>query len=473
MSEDSRKKFFSGAIVDAGMQKDFEIFSLLAKNKSKQSDKNKALFLTGLYGLFQGKQRKLQQRLLDNLKDLDKTFQTEQESRRTIYNKENENRNFYDTYKANPSQGIEDYAKFLYNNDEAISQSAVNYGNKGFYKGETGALVDDLWQSKLEEAERDLEQMGKNPLITSRTFQEYDKVYYDTYKAEKRQYKDDPTQSSLVASAANTVFPSWFDNRKADLQLAVEEGNTAINTQEENEKFGSLAAADYLAAQPKFDKKQAIKQITDAYGDMLSYGELEIVTRRINSKPENQVFTDDELISLTVSTRILNPNNQSPVRKKIEETKEFHKEKYLYDNNLTSLPARGTDEYAIYKQSQNDYVNLNVFSTDPQVVKDAKQLIAIINNESIDKGIRKIAQAQYNNLGIDKTQSALIVDVIRNYMDSENDGTMQDLIDKEKEELEKNSNYIPKYLNDIEYLQYNIKRALELHKIGTELPIIE
>ena len=58
-------------------------------------------------------------------------------------------------------------------------------------------------------------------------------------------------------------------------------------------------------------------------------------------------------------------------------------------------------------------------------------------------------------------------------MDSENDGTMQDLIDKEKEELEKNSNYIPKYLNDIEYLQYNIKRALELHKIGTELPIIE
>ena len=206
---------------------------------------------------------------------------------------------------------------------------------------------------------------------------------------------------------------------------------------------------------------------------MLSYGELEIVTRRINSKPENQVFTDDELISLTVSTRILNPNNQSPVRKKIEEAKEFHKEKYLSDNNLTSLPARGTDEYATYKESQNDYVNLNVFSTDPQVVKDAKSLLAIINDESINKEIRNIAQAQYNNLGIDKTQSALIVDVIRDYMDSENDETIKDLINNEERALKENANYVPKYLNDVEYLQYNIKRALELHKIGTQMPITE
>ena len=182
MSEDSRKKLFIGG---QGMQQDFDVFnSLLARGRGQNvRDRNKALFLTGLTAIFQGKQRKLQQRLLDNLGNLDETFKTEQESRRTIYNKENENRDFYDKYVANPSQGIEDYAKFLYNNDEAISQSAVNYGNKGFYKGETAALVDELWQSKLEEAKRDLEQMGTNPLITSRTFQEYDKVYYDTYKA--------------------------------------------------------------------------------------------------------------------------------------------------------------------------------------------------------------------------------------------------------------------------------------------------
>ena len=196
MSEDSRKKLYSGGIINQGMQQDFDVFnSLLARGRGQNvRDRNKALFLTGLLGIFQGKQKKLQQRLLDNLTTLDETFQTEQESRRTIYNKENENRAFYDKYVANPSQGIEDYAKFLYNNDEAISQSAVNYGNKGFYKGETGALVDELWQSKLEQAKRDLEQMGTNPLITSRTFQEYDKVYYDTYKAEK---KDDLKMTQL------------------------------------------------------------------------------------------------------------------------------------------------------------------------------------------------------------------------------------------------------------------------------------
>ena len=64
MSEDSRKKLFSGALVDAGMQKDLELFnSLLARGKSNNvRDRNKSLFLTGLSAVFQGKQRKLQQK---------------------------------------------------------------------------------------------------------------------------------------------------------------------------------------------------------------------------------------------------------------------------------------------------------------------------------------------------------------------------------------------------------------------------
>ena len=169
MSEDSRKKLFSGG---QGMQQDFDVFnSLLARGRGQNvRDRNKALFLTGLTAVFQGKQRKLQQKLLDNLANLDETFKTEQESRRTIYNKENENRDFYDKYKADPSKGIRDYAKFLYNNDEAISQAGVQFANKAFYKGDTQRLVDELWQNTLEKAERDLEQMGTNPLITSRTF---------------------------------------------------------------------------------------------------------------------------------------------------------------------------------------------------------------------------------------------------------------------------------------------------------------
>ena len=86
MSEDSRKKLFSGG---QGMQQDFDVFnSLLARGRGQNvRDRNKALFLTGLTAVFQGKQRKLQQKLLDNLANLDETFKTEQESRRTIYNK--------------------------------------------------------------------------------------------------------------------------------------------------------------------------------------------------------------------------------------------------------------------------------------------------------------------------------------------------------------------------------------------------
>ena len=83
MSEDSRKKLFSGALVDAGMQKDLELFnSLLARGKSNNvRDRNKSLFLTGLSAVFQGKQRKLQQKLLSNLTEMDKVFKSEQTSK--------------------------------------------------------------------------------------------------------------------------------------------------------------------------------------------------------------------------------------------------------------------------------------------------------------------------------------------------------------------------------------------------------
>ena len=439
------------------MQKDLELFnSLLARGKSNNvKDRNKSLFLTGLSAVFQGKQRKLQQKLLSNLADLDETFQTEQESRKTIYNKENENRSFYDKYISNPSKGVQDYAKFLYNNDEAISQAGVQFANKGFYKGDTGRLVDELWQSKLNQAKEDLEQMGKNPLITSRTFQEYDKVYYDTYKAEKRQFKDDPTQSSLLKSVANKVFPSWFDDRKADLQLAVEEGNRVIDTQEQNENFGSLAAADYLAAQPKFDKEQAVVEVTNRYKDILSMDEYRVLNSRINNKPENQFITEDELVSMVVSTRILNPNNESKLAKEIKESKLFFEGKYLSDNKTNTLPEVGTPEYNAFIEARNAYVNETVYNTDPEIVTKARNLMRIISDESINKDIKEIAQIQLNQLGMSSVEEALIVDQINYFIDVDNVDLIQRDIDNEKANAINNERN-PNYTNKPEYLQYLI-----------------
>ena len=460
MSEDSRKKLFSGG---QGMQQDFDVFnSLLARGRGQNvRDRNKALILTGLTAVFQGKQRKLQQKLLDNLANLDETFKTEQESRRTIYNKENENRDFYDKYKADPSKGIRDYAKFLYNNDEAISQAGVQFANKAFYKGDTQRLVDELWQNTLEKAERDLEQMGTNPLITSRTFQEYDKVYYDTYKAEKRKFKDDPTQSSLLKSVANKIFPSWFDDRKADLQLAVEEGENAINTQEENEKFGSLAAADYLAAQPKFNKKQAAEEVANRYKDILSMDEYRVLNARINDKPENQFITEDELVSMVVSTRILNPNNESKLAKEIKEAKLFYEGKYLSDNKINTLPTVGTPEYSAFSEGRNDYVNETVYNTDPDTIKKAKKLMRVISDLSINEDIREIAQIQLNQLGMSSVEEALIVDQINYFIDVDNADLIQRDIDNEKA-FAIEEERTPKYTNKPTYLQYLIQEGKTL-----------
>ena len=452
MSEDSRKKLFIGG---QGMQQDFDVFnSLLARGRGQNvRDRNKALFLTGLTAIFQGKQKKLQQKLLDNLANLDETFQTEQESRRTIYNKENENRAFYDKYVANPSQGIEDYAKFLYNNDEAISQAGVQFANKAFYKGDTQELVDDLWSSLRKRAKSELDQMGTNPLITSRTFQEYDKAYYDTYKAEKRQLKDDPTQSSLLKAAANKIFPSWFDDRKADLQLAVEEGNRVIDTQEQNEKFGSLAAADYLAGQQKFDKKQAKNEISARYGDILDVDELGIVMKNIDNRVENKMFSEDELISLAVSTRILNPNNESKLASEIRQAKEFFESKYLFDNKLARLPEVGTDEYTDFIERQQDYVSDTVFNQDPASIKETKKYLAILADPDADPEIKKIAKIWVANNNRSDILTTFIADRALYFIDPANKQTIDTRIKNEKDSA-KVENREPRFTDPISLLAF-------------------
>jgi len=457
MSEDSRKKLFIGG---QGMQQDFDVFnSLLARGRGQNvRDRNKALFLTGLTAVFQGKQRKLQQKLLDNLANLDETFQTEQESRRTIYNKENENRAFYDKYKANPSQGIEDYAKFLYNNDEAISQAGVQFANKAFYKGDTQELVDDLWSSLRKKSKSELEQMGTNPLITSRTFQEYDKVYYDTYKAEKRQFKDDPTQSSLLKSVANKVFPSWFDDRKADLQLAVEEGNRVIDTQEQNEKFGSLAAADYLAGQQKFDKKQAKNEISDRYGDILNVDELGIVMKNIDNRVENKMFSEDELISLAVSTRILNPNNEEKLAAEIRQAKEFFESKYLFQNKLNQLPKVGTSEYTEFIERQKDYVYDNVFSQEPTNVKEMKKYLAILDDPNADEETKKIARVWVKSKGRSDVLTTFIADRALYFINPANKQTIEKRIKNEVDNA-KVENREPNFTDPVSLLAYEEYQA--------------
>ena len=460
MSEDSRKKYFSGALVDLDMENDFNVFtSLLARGNTRNvKDRNQGLIAAGLLSFFKGKQRKLQQKLLDNLANIDETFQTEQESRKTIYEKENENRAFYNKFVENPKQGIQDYAKFLYNNDEAISQAGVQFANKAFYKGDTGRLVDELWQNTLEKAERDLKQMGTNPLITSRTFQEYDKVYYDTYKAEKRKLKDDPTQSSLLQATANKLFPSWFDDRKADLQLAVEEGQSAINTQEENERFGSLAAADYLAAQPKFDKEQAMATVAERYKDILSIDEFRVLDARINDKPENQFFTEDELISMVVSTRVLNPNNEGPLAKQIREAKQFFEEKYLAENKTGKLPEVGTTEYNDFIEGSNEYVYETVFNTDPAVVTQARKLMDIIGDENINPTIRNIAKIELNKLETGDVEQAFLVEQINRFVDPDNKIILETDIDNEIG-LAAQEGRKPRYTDMESYFQYQHEQS--------------
>lgn len=392
MSEDSRKKFFSGAIVDAGMQNDLQLFnSLLARGKSNNvRDRNKSLLLTGVLGIFQGKQRKLQQKLLKNLTGLDEAFKEESASRQTIYDKENENRNFYDKYVKNPEQGVVDYAEMLYNNDESIKQSNVTFKNKSELTDPNAKfLADQLWEESKKQAKIELEAMKDNPLITSRTFQEYNKAYDDAYKSEYARLENDPTQSSLLASAANSIFPSWFDDRKAKLQSVVDKANVVVEMQEEEELFNP-AVASYLAAQPKLDKTKALEFINTTYDDKVSPEILNQMEESITKMKSDETITSDEILGIALSKVNLNRNNRTELQKAIALKTEIFNDQWKRSANTGGVvPNPGDELFETYKKELNENLSFTVFEADADVRKIGL-LRAKINSTTTSDESKKI-----------------------------------------------------------------------------------
>tara|TARA_R100001460_G_scaffold2785_1_gene8783 strand:- start:6110 stop:7549 length:1440 start_codon:yes stop_codon:yes gene_type:complete len=396
MSEDSRKKFFSGAVVDAAMQKDFNTFnSLLARGKSSNvKERNQGYLVSGLLSFFKGKQKKLQQKLLKNLTGLDAAFKEESTSRQTIYDKENENRDFYDKYLKNPEQGIVDYAEMIYNNDESIKQSNVTFKNKSELTDPNAKfLADQLWEESKKQAKIELEAMKDNPLITSRTFQEYNKAYDDAYKAEYARLENDPTQSSLLASAANSIFPSWFDDRKAKLQSSVDKANFVVEMQEEEELFNP-AVASYLAAQPKLDKTRALEFINTNYEDKVSPEILNQMEQSITKMKGEEGITSDEILGIALSKVNLNRNNKDEFTKKIETAQRLFDERWKRSPTTGGvIPQEGDDLFAAYKEESKQFINLMVLEPDEKIRKVALTVMKL-NSPSTDPKLIPVLERQ-------------------------------------------------------------------------------
>jgi len=392
MSEDSRKKYFSGAIVDLDMQNDFNVFSsLLARGNTRNvKDRNQGLIAAGLLSFFKGRQRKLQQNLLKNLTNLDEGFKQDQTSRLTRYEKQNENRNFYEKYLENPEQGILDYAEMLYNNDEAIKQSNVTFKNKGeLVDPNARFLAEQLWEESKKQAKVDLEDMKNDRLITSRTFQEYDKPYYDAYKAEYAQFQNDPTQSSLLASAANSIFPSWFDERKARLQSAVDKANSVIEMGREDDLV-SPAVSNYLASQPQLDKIQALEFINNNYADEVAPEILNQMEESINNMKEDKTITRDEILGIALSKVSLNRNNRTELQKAIELKTQIFNEQWKRSANTGGvIPQQGDEFFKDYKKELDEYLLFSVFEADDKVRKIGL-LTSKINSVTTNDATRKI-----------------------------------------------------------------------------------
>ena len=335
----AQQDYFSGAGSKFG-QLAGSILS--SKRKRKKKDAFTAIAVSAFLETLGAKGQQLKQGLTDALTNLKEDFTLETLSRQYQYEDEKENRKLYKNYEANPEREIEKYAIELYNDDPDIYKHGVSFSNRGKLIGEVKTIDESIWQKKLRDAGKFFENLKNNPLVIKPTFIDYNRPDQNSYKAAFRRIKDDPTKEGALRNLASKAFPKRFDRRIAELDLAVEEQQIKVKAQEDTQKEFDPTIKDEVA----YDKTQAVKYIMDKYSEVLDLNTLQEITSTIKNKKGDLGFTENDILSIAISTQILNKDNLGIVQKEVENATLLYNAHYKRKNE--EIPLKDDTKFKVY-----------------------------------------------------------------------------------------------------------------------------
>jgi len=182
---------------------------------------------------------------------------------------------------------------------------------------ETRKIDEEFYQSLRNKAQREFDILKDNPLYSSSSFQDYNKAYYNEYKAALSQIEDDPTKTSVLRAAVNKIFPKAFDQKEAELEYALENKDRTgardiVKAQEERQLMPPRQ-------EQIFTKEEALQRVediiiqqdidTNTAGDIYSL---------IESQPNSIGFRNEDIFDLALTGKILNPANKDEIDKLVE-----------------------------------------------------------------------------------------------------------------------------------------------------------
>tara|TARA_A100000171_G_scaffold49682_1_gene59248 strand:- start:751 stop:2445 length:1695 start_codon:yes stop_codon:yes gene_type:complete len=213
-----------------------------------------------LGGFLKGQQRRLKQGLTDSYNNLQMEYDSIFKNNKAKYELSKDDRADYQSYLKDPEEfkrlkGIE-----LFNKDPSILASDKNYSQISELDPESKKYALELYNKYKDEAEKNIQRLGKAPEVSMATYEMYNKAAIDSYKAKYAALSNDPAKQNLLNAAFAKIFPNMFAAERGQYEIAVE--NAEANKKSQDRM--SLNYVKPLEQQEQEDNQASVDNINKA-----------------------------------------------------------------------------------------------------------------------------------------------------------------------------------------------------------------
>ena len=213
-----------------------------------------------LGGFLKGQQRRLKQGLNDAYNNLQMEYDSIFRNNQAKYELSKDDRADYQSYLKDPEEFKRLKAIELFNSDPSVLASDKNYSQINELDSESKKYALELYNKYQDEAEKNIQKLGKAPEVSMATYEMYNKAAMDSYKAKYAALSNDPAKQNLLNAAFAKIFPNMFAAERGQYEVAVENAEANKAAQDRI----SLSYVKPLEQQEQEDNQASVDNINKA-----------------------------------------------------------------------------------------------------------------------------------------------------------------------------------------------------------------
>tara|TARA_R100001440_G_scaffold60955_1_gene80852 strand:+ start:1288 stop:3375 length:2088 start_codon:yes stop_codon:yes gene_type:complete len=185
---------------------------LARRDKQDKKQARKALLASAVLETFGTLQRNQKQDVIDAINETNEKYSDIFSTNKAEFESYSDERKEVEEYQKNKKVYLNNKTtEFIDGTDEVVA-ARVKWADVDKQPNELRNSMYAAWNKHREELQNKMEALSKDPRVTSVSFEEFNKLAKEEYKAAIDLVKNDPTKKSLIAAAWNRIFKTKKDD---------------------------------------------------------------------------------------------------------------------------------------------------------------------------------------------------------------------------------------------------------------------